>query len=675
VTVSTTARRLHEGYQRAVGPREDGLPRTRVLLAFPAVLLAALVVLVALALNGTSSGILRPALESGPDPQLVSGEPQPIRSDEYIVHTVWLLSQVEQGFPVVNEVFPGGMNATVQNELPAADWSAAFRPHLLAFFFLPADQAVAARWWIPGFALMAAAYLLAVTVMPRRPVTAAALSVAFFYSPFFQWWFLPITFWPVAWALTTITAIVWAFRSRGRTSRILLAALAGYLTVTTVLTVYVPFIIPCAWVVIAVAVGFLIWGRGEGEKTTAIQNLRRFLPLLVAAAGAVVVVVLWVLTRLDAITGLLGTVYPGLRSQRSGELDFDRVLRMFAAPFTQALEQNQTVGLGPNSSEASTFFLTGLFLVPAIIWLMSRQFRASRSVDPLSFGIVAALAVFSAFAFLPGWDPVARVMLLDRVFVDRMLIGFGLLSFLAPLALVALSDRRGKRLPAWMPVITGLLALSATAVVYASLRGDAAATLGAATDWKILALGLVGTVVLLTRPLPLAGAMVALLIAVPTGSAVNPVYRGVFKLNDTAVGRTIERIDPGDSRTWMAIGSRTATSLLVEAGAHSYSGVQTAPSEEMWEEIDPDGSDEQKWNRLADVSWTPGTGEPVVTNPAPDSIRVTFDSCSRFAAKHIDFVLADVPLEQDCARQVVSVSTPSGPFTVYEVVPRSAGAR
>jgi len=670
VTISATTRRIRGSYERAVRPTADGLPRTRVLLAFPAVLLAALVVLVALAINGTSSGILRSALESGPDPQLISGEPQPIRSDEYNVQTVWVLSQVEQGFPVINEVFPGGMNATVQNELPAADWSAAFRPHLLAFFFLPPDQAVAARWWVPGFSMMAAAYLLAVTMMPRRPVTAAALSVAFFYSPFFQWWFLPLTFWPVAWALTTITAIVWAFRSRGRTSRILLAAAAGYLTVTMAFTVYVPFIVPCAWVVIAVAIGFLIWGREEGAGSTLIRNLRAFLPLLVAAACAVVIAVLWVLTRFEAISGLLGTVYPGLRSQSTGGADFGFLVRMFAAPFTQALAENQTVGLGPNSSEASTFFLTGLFLIPALIWMMSRQFRASRRIDPLSFGIVVALAVISAFAFVPGWDPVARVLQLDRVFVARIMIAFGLVSFLAPLALIGLSDRREHRLPAWMSAITGLLALSATAVVYASLRGDAAATLGAAVDWKIIALALVVAVVLLTRPLPLAGAIMALLIAVPPGASVNPVYRGVFKLNDTAVGQAIERIDPDDSETWMAIGSLTVTDLLVEAGVQSYSGVQTAPPDQMWEDIDPDGSDEQKWNRLANVSWTLGSGEPVVTNPAPDSISVTFDSCSRFAAENIDFVLADVPVDQACVRPITTVDTPSAPFTVYEVLPR-----
>ena len=58
------------------------------------------------------------------------------------------------------------MDATVQHDLPTSDWSTAFRPHLTGFLFLPLDQAMAIKWWLPAFAMMAAIFLLVVTLLP-----------------------------------------------------------------------------------------------------------------------------------------------------------------------------------------------------------------------------------------------------------------------------------------------------------------------------------------------------------------------------------------------------------------------------------------------------------------------------------------------------------------------------
>ena len=134
---------------------------------------------------------MQPYLSSVADPDLVFGGPQPVRSDEWFVQTTWTISQVQQGLPVFNQSFPGGMDATVQHELPSTDWSVIFRPHLLGFLVLPLDNAMAIKWWLPGLALIAACYFFLVTIVPKRPIMAAAVAVAFFFSPFFQLWYLP----------------------------------------------------------------------------------------------------------------------------------------------------------------------------------------------------------------------------------------------------------------------------------------------------------------------------------------------------------------------------------------------------------------------------------------------------------------------------------------------------
>ncbi len=96
--------------------------------------------------------------QEGRDPDLLAGTPQLIRTDEWNVQTVWAIAQAEQGLPVENQTFPGGMDATIPQDLPRADWSVAFRPHLLGFLAWDVDHAIALKWWLPGLSLIAAAY-------------------------------------------------------------------------------------------------------------------------------------------------------------------------------------------------------------------------------------------------------------------------------------------------------------------------------------------------------------------------------------------------------------------------------------------------------------------------------------------------------------------------------------
>ncbi|MEP6559951.1 MAG: hypothetical protein ABJD68_02630, partial [Nakamurella sp.] len=89
----------------------------------------------------------------------------------------------------------------------------------------------------------------------------------------------------------------------------------------------------------------------------------------------------------------------------------------------------------------------------------------------------------------------------------------------------------------------------------------------------------------------------------------------------------------------------------------------------MWHQIDPTGRYSDIWNRLANVSWTPGVGEPVPQNPARDQIQVTFDSCSDFAQQNVKYVLTDKPLEQVCLTQLADVTEGPTEFHVYQVQP------
>jgi hypothetical protein len=199
-------------------------------------------------------------------------------------------------------------------------------------------------------------------------------------------------------------------------------------------------------------------------------------------------------------------------------------------------------------------------------------------------------------------------------------------------------------------------AVAGTSVVctWYALRHGQTPILAAASHWKVVAALVVVAVVLIAFRLVLPGVAALLVGTLLVGLGVNPLYRGVFELpDDASAGRAIERIEAQHpDATWVGVGTTVQTAMLVESGVHAYNGVQTYPPKTMWRQIDPTGRYENAWNRLAGVNWTPGTGEPTVTNPYRDQVLVTFDACSRFAQRNVQYVLTDSPLASSCLGQV-----------------------
>ncbi|MBD8727299.1 hypothetical protein [Frigoribacterium sp. CFBP 13707] len=648
---------------RLVAPRPSGAPALLVLLGYPAVVLVVFVVLVVLGVSGSSTGSFWEFFGRGPDPDLIAGVPRKIRTDEWLVQSGWVVSQAQQGFPAVNQTLPGGMDATVQNDLPSWDWSTLFRPHVWGFLVLPLDQGMAVRWWLPFAALLIAAYGFAVTLMPRRPVTAALLATALGASPLLQWWFLPTTLWPVAWAATALTTLVWCLRPGRRRVRWAAAAVTAYVTVTMTMSIYVPFIVPAAVVVVVVGVGLLLDAR-LGLR----RSVGALLPLLAAVGAAGVVLGAWIVTRLDTVRALLGTVYPGQRLEATGAIDFGGAVAAFSGPFQRALQDGETGALGPNASETAAPLVIGLAMSVVLVWLVSERWRRERRIDAVALSVVVAHAVVLAFLFVPHWDALAHLLLLDRTTVARVRSAFDLLNLVSVVVATARLDALRARSTWSTAVLAGLVVLAPSTVVWAVLRATGSTVLSVSSAWTVVVALLVVAVVAASRRVPLVGAGAFLAASLVVGLGVNPLYRGVFDLTETDMGREVAAVAAQDpDAQWLGIGTFWAGAVLVESGVSTYNGVQTAPPEEMWDEIDDDASDEDAWNRLANVSWVPGVGEPTVTNPYRDQIQVTFDACSAFAQEHVDYVVSESRLDDPCAVEVDREEQGSAPLWLYRV--------
>lgn len=653
-------------WRRWVAPRSDGLPQVRVVLAFPALVAAAILVLVALGITGSSSGVMHDHFYSGEDPDLIALEPQAIRSDEWRVQTVFTVSQVEESLRAVNDALPGGVDMTIFWDVPHSDWSTIFRPHNLGFFVLPLDNAFALRWWLPGGALLAAGYAFIVTLWPRRPVAAALLSTAFLLSPFFQWWYLPQNVWPTTWALFVMTAVVWTQTLRRARDRWLWAVAVAYVTVTAAMGLYVPFLVPSAYVMLAFLAG---WVLRRGFRVDVRNRLRRLWPVIAGGMTAALVVALFLLTKLDTVRAFLGTVYPGQRLTATGTaLTEDGAESTFLGLFSLALADGTSHGIRPNAPEASSFLFVGAFVALAGLWLVIRGLRAHRHIDMALVLALGVATLFVVYLYVPGWNALAHVLFLDRVPVARLLVGIGLLSIVLIVLVVRALDVESIRGPWWL-ALTAAAASLGFHLLFGSLLAANADFTAAAGPWPLLALLFAASVVLFVRRRPVAGAAIYAVLALGVAGWVHPLYQGVFDLRQTEVADVVERHEREDPGTWVGVGESYVGAILTETGVGGFNLLQGAPDRDTWAGIDPTGEFEQAWNRLANVGWVVDPAAPRVFNPANDQIRVNFDSCGAFEQSAVQHVLSDEEIDQDCVALEERVVTPGATYRVYAVVP------
>lgn len=588
-----------------------------------------------------------------------------------MVQTPLAISQVEEGLPRYNEGFPGGTDSTVQSDLPSRDWSVAFRPHLMGFLFLSLNSAMSVRWWLPAFAMIAACYAFFVTMRPRRPLTAALLATGFFFAPFFQWWFLPITFWPVAWSFLVMTSALWLVRSSRTIPKVVIMVLVAYLTVTVAFGVYVPFMIPALLVSAAFVIGLMLTQPVGASQRRLIARFRSLLPLLIAGLAAGIVVAVWVFTRLDTIGRFLGTLYPGQRLTQPGSSSVRQLLSLMAAPFSKNLGVEVAAPLDANASEASSFFLIGLFLFVPLVWMAWRKWRSTRQIDWVVVSLGVILFTIVAYLVLPGWGAISHLVLLDRTTAARVRPGLGILTIVVLAVFAVYVDERndaGARVPLPLIALTTGLSAAVTAGLAVVLYLHHLSLVTAGVAWVLIALVFVSSIFLLTRGNFIAGSAAFLAISLLVAGTVNPIYIGVYDLNRTELVRYMKSLDAPRESAWVGVGTILPTAVLQQSGLRSYSGFQSAPSPTLWAQIDPPKKYEAVWNRLANIRWVDAMGNPHPSTPQSDVITLNFDSCAPFAQAHVRYVLSDNPLKTKCAELLRGIQQGPRKFWVYEVV-------
>lgn len=603
---------------------DDLLAFTPPIIATFALIAICALLFVGLKLHQSSIEVWENVYPAAPVEQSIDiGSPRHIRSDEWKVLTPWILNQVLAGSPSANSNLGGG-TAPLLATVPISDPLALPNAKYAGFRLLDIERGYAWFWAYKSFGL-AFSFLWLLLILTRGNLPASLVGTAWMYfSSYTQWWFssaLPEIM--TAFALGT-TGALYGLYSRKRPTIVVGAILMVYAAANLVLNLYPPFILPLAYLAVAIVLGY-------GVENDGVERLRQHAwfrsAALVAAVAAMALYGAWFFqTAASAIQLMLDTAYPGRRVSSSGGVPLSKLAQGFFEAFRLGESDFPRLPFSYNASEASGHLIMlplAVMLVPFGLWFGRRN------------ALLVFIAGFCALAF--AWVALALPEALNHILQrggwssvtpKRAIMALGLGSILLCTVLVARMQESpaspAARRTAWVTV-----PLAALLVGYLGWRLRQVD--GNFFTWQVIALG---TLVSALVAVGIARGKVAFfatgvaILALPAAT-VNPLTSGLTSITEKPILQAAKREGGGPGDRWLAIGDNFFAQGLKAVGLNVWGGTHVVPDREALDRLDPQRRYMGVWNRYATISIASDADAsmPRFELIHPDQYRVVLDVC------------------------------------------------
>jgi hypothetical protein len=577
------------------------------------------VTLVALRINGSSSSFWYYDLhELNEAKGVIMGSPKPTRSDEWMVWTPAILSQLNHRPPMpVENPSLGAEKAPLLMSVPVCHYTMLFRPQLWGFFFLDIEHGFSWYWNAKLLGLLGALFLLLLVLTGGRFDLALLGSVAITYSSFIQWWFSSPSMLPemlASWSLVLVCG--WALFQRIAWWKRIVASLALVSGAANfLLCCYPPFEIPLLYLGLALFVAFLWQKRGSVPRAGWIWNI--------GCAVALMALLYPVYQECKpSLTILAHTSYPGARRHFGGEMHWTQ---FFGGLMNFFDGEQQHPEIFANTSEGSNFL--PLWILALSVTLFGFCKTAGEKAGAVFPPIIASLAVFLVCVGIyevtgyPSWLATVTGFGFTTESRSLLALGFGGMLFL----FVSLRhDHRDWLSTSVKVAVLGAITIgiavylfwnrtwNPTFLNYARLLSLGAISLGLAAAYlffapRLFALGL-GALLLWNNFL------------------VNPIAQGLPSLLESTAMQRIERIHKADPEAlWAAYERSTLPQFVIASGASVLNGVKVVPPLPLLQQIDPAGTSRDIYNRYAYIVLRlprPGEEGSHFEYSTPDSYRL-----------------------------------------------------
>ncbi len=522
---------------------------------------------------------------------VVLGTPRSIRSDEYMVHTPYYMSQTYNNFEKDSNMMSlEGQDMIVGYNAPVFDITALGKPFTWGYFIFGNERGLSWYWCSKLILLVLVTFELCLIITRGNKKISLFGTILIVFSPLVQWWFVPHIVDVLFWGMALLVLAYHFFTSEGW-KRIMCMILLALSAVTFVLALFPSLQVPITFVDIALLVAFLV--RDRKQITFRKKDIWRIVAMACYAGG---VLAYTIITSKDAILTLHDTVYPGSRVSLGGGSGLEGLftgLTTFTLPFKSINYSN--------NCEASRFihFAPLLFMLYPVIY---KKFKRDKNLI-VGNVLLVCLAVMAVFMCIGFPELLAKVTLLS--YSNRMYIIYGFVATLFTIWGISMIWK--KKIFSKKQIIIALAVFALLNVCFVNAQ-----KLTYLTWWQygfiIAGLTFLGFL-MVTNKKKLFTLFTSVLIVV-SGMTVNPIAYGTSPLTSHPLEQKIQEIAREDSDAyWLAINSTGFAALGIMNGARFLNAVNFYPDFEKWELIDPDGEQKDVYNRYAHIAVRATGGE------------------------------------------------------------------
>lgn len=513
----------------------------------------------------------------------VVGKSRAIRSDEWMINVPRFLSAEYSDYGKYNEL----VRAQKANNLSASglylNYSALAQPSNWGFYLFGSEYGLSFYWCFKMIFGFFFSYELCLILSKRKKLLSLVGASLIWFSSCNMWWST------INWILAGEAALVFLYyflEEQKRRKRIFYGiGIAIFGSCFAVVDLYPAWLVPSGYIYLFI----LIWMFVGHWKTIRGYRWKDWLIVLGSIAFMVSIIVVYLLNELDYFTAIMNTLYPGKRVSYGGNT-IQQLLGYIPTFLMPMVEY-------ANPSEAGRFVT--FFPVPYVMALI--LFIRSKKKDLLTGLLLSVTTVLSLYCIVELPAGIAKILLLTYSTPERMVLVVGYAQILLLIAVLGRYDKEELPKLSWAVVISVLTAgvtLWYTRKYYAGYSEF--------RNFLIVGAGVFGALAVMIsktkewlRQLAMAGITV---VVIGTGLMVHPLMCGIDAITSKPAAKAVTEIAEKDSRgKWIALDNIAAGNFLIACGAPAINSVNYVPNMDLWKKLDPDGDQEEVYNRYAHI--------------------------------------------------------------------------
>ncbi len=526
----------------------------------------------------------------GVDHKTLLGVSRPIRSDEYVVNTMFAFSQYLNDFAYFSDIVRGSItDMFIIYGQPVFDIGMIFRPFLIGYLFLNQGQGLSFFWIGRLVFLFLVSFEFGMLLTNKNKTLSCAYAFLIAFAPTVQWWFaINGLVEQLIFGQLGVLLINWYMTITDYKKRALIAIGLMISVGTFILVFYPSWQIPFAYVFILLAAWIFLKNR---TKFTFNKKDVMILGIVLIIFSVIMAHVLN--NSLETIKLILNSSYPGSQVFNGGESA--NIFSYYIPTIFYPLKQDGIM-FGSNVCNFSVFI--DLFPIPLVLSAIVLFYQKTK--DKLLIGLLALYFVLVIFYIVPLPDFIIDITLRGNIKNSRLP---PVITFIGVLILIrAVNNLKNIKDTKFFIIIS--LTLSMLMILWTF------------TEFNAYYLSWMPIIAFILMSITFCVSFLAssekyqkifliciICLSFLGGALVNPIDQGTDVIFESEFFKHVEEIVENDpDGIWIVNeGNFKFNDLFIAAGARTINSVNAYPDLEKWHNVDPNNQSYETYNRYAHI--------------------------------------------------------------------------